>query len=494
VSPILLIHGYSAESRGTDYGSIKSIYGSLVDDLKSSNRVVIIDLSRYVSLNDSISIYDIARALDRVLNAEHPELLASGFNPIVHSTGALVIRNWIRLFSPKPSPVRNLIYLAGANFGSGWARIGQGQIARWGRYVFDNGSQRGVKLLHALELGSSQTIDVHLHFLRTGNRMLEDYQVQEYILVGTQADPLWFTFPVRYAKEDGSDGTVRVSGSNLNFNYLSIIPVPGAAAMRWAEVQAAVVNANQRLSFPEFYRINQISQPYFDRPEIPFAIPYHCAHSGDQYGIVSGSDTKEQVQRLIRSALAVPDRSSAQWSALVDPFHQETKTTYDTARNTLYRGPFNYLRDSRNQYDSHAQLILRLRDQDDQPIPVANTDIFFVSEQQQVGTTPVQELIEDTVVGGVSPNVITFYLRTNRFDIERNDWVYLVSGVQDFALEITAVEPLARTEDPTVAYVPLRIPFSNENIVRYVQANRTTIIDVQLVRLPRPETYMIVPS
>jgi hypothetical protein len=105
---------------------------------------------------------------------------------------------------------------AGANFGSGWAIIGEGQVARWGRYVFEHGAQRGAKVLEALELGSSQTLDVHLHFIEHGNRMLEDYLVQEYILVGTQADPEWFTIPVRYAKEDGSDGTVRVSGSNLS--------------------------------------------------------------------------------------------------------------------------------------------------------------------------------------------------------------------------------------------------------------------------------------
>jgi len=89
-----------------------------------------------------------------------------------------------------------------------------------------------------------------------------------------------------------TDQMAQLESQAVTFNYLSIIPLPGAAALRWAEVQAAIVTANQRLSFPEFYRINQISQPYFDRPEIPFAIPYHCAHSGDQYGIVSGSDTK----------------------------------------------------------------------------------------------------------------------------------------------------------------------------------------------------------
>jgi len=492
MTPILLIHGYSAESPQTDHDSIKKIYGSLADDLKASYPVVDVDLSRYVSLNDSVSIFDIARALDRVLNQEYPELLRSGFNPIIHSTGALVIRNWIKLFSPKPSPIRNLIHLAGANFGSGWAIIGEGQVARWGRYVFEHGAQRGAKVLQALELGSSQTLDVHLHFIEHGNRMLEDYLVQEYIIVGTQADPEWFTIPIRYAKEDGSDGTVRVAGSNLNFNYLSIVPAAETYTMRWTDIQSAVSNANSKQSFSQFYKIAQSSQPFFDRPEIPFAIPYQCAHTGDKYGIVSGSETKAQVQRLIKTALAVPEQSTTQWSALVDLFHKETETTYDLARKTLGGGLFNFLADQRNQYDAHAQVIFRLRDQDGQSIPIDNADIFFVSNQQLPGTTPIQQLIEDVVVSDVSPNVITFYLRTTRFDKDKNDWVYLLNSVQEFALEITAIEPLTSNRDPSVTYVPLRMPLSTENLVRLIQPHRTTVIDVQLVRVPSPDIYRIV--
>ena len=49
-------------------------------------------------------------------------------------------------------------------------------------------------------------------------------------------------------------------------------------------------------------------------------------------------------------------------------------------------------------------MIVRLRDQDGLPIPIANADIFFVSNQQEKGTTPIQSLMEDTSVSGVSPN------------------------------------------------------------------------------------------
>ena len=80
-----------------------------------------------------------------------------------------------------------------------------------------------------------------------------------------------------------------------------------------------------------------------------------------------------------------------------------------------------------------------------------------MSDEQQPGTTPIQQLIEDVVVSDVSRNVITFYLRTNRFDKDKNDWVYLLNGVQEFALEITAIDPLTSNRDPSVTYVPLSI-------------------------------------
>jgi hypothetical protein len=492
MKPILLIHGYSAESPEPDTASINAIYGDLADYLKTAfgADVISINISRYISLNDAVSIFDIARALDRALKQDHPALLQTGFHVIIHSTGALVIRYWLKLFSPKPSPIANLIHLAGANLGSGWAIIGRGQLARWGRFVLQNGAQRGLKVLQALELGSSETIDMHLHFLRPGNRMLEDYQIQEYIIIGTQADVGWFTIPIRYAKEDGSDGTVRVSASNLNFNYMRLVPRPEAFTLGWSEVQTAIANTNTTQPIPAYYQIDETSRPILDRREIPFAIPCNCAHTGDSSGIVSGTLPKTQVHGLIVSALSVPERSPDAWSALVDSFHQATASTYNTARAARPQIS-NFLVDHRNQYDAHAQVIIRIQDQDGHPVPIDSGDIFFVSEQQRKDTIPIQSLIEDTVVSNVSPNCICFYLRINRFDPSANDWVYRLGNVQDFALEITAIEPATPNHDPSVAYVPLRLPLSADKLAQWVQAHRSTIIDVTLVRLPAPQNYIV---
>ncbi|MEO6871296.1 MAG: alpha/beta hydrolase [Chthoniobacterales bacterium] len=281
MKPIVLIHGYSSESPTSDPTSIGNIYDDLPQRLRAAYNVVEIDLSRYVSLNDSVSVADIARAFNRALLEQHPTLLKDGFHVVIHSTGALVIRTWIRLFSPKPSPVANLVYLAGANFGSGWASIGQGQVARWGRFVFERGAQRGVKVLQALELGSSATLDLHLFFTQDGSRMLENFKVQEFIIIGTQADPGWFEFPIRYAHEDGSDGVVRASAGNLNFNYLTIQPNEGAALLAWPAIHAAVQAASVKGDFLSYYQVTTRSiAGVGPRQPVPFGIPFRCAHSG----------------------------------------------------------------------------------------------------------------------------------------------------------------------------------------------------------------------
>ena len=494
MKPVVLIHGYSAESPSADPTSIANIYGTLPQRLRGSYDVIEVDLSRYVSLNDSVSVADIARGLNRALLEQHPGLLESGFHVVIHSTGALVIRKWIADFSPKPSPVRNLVYLAGANLGSGWATIGQGQIARWGRFVFERGAQRGVKFLQSLEFGSSSTIDLHLSFMRQDSRMAEAYKVQEYIIVGTQADPSWFEFPIRYAHEDGSDGVVRVSASNLNFNYLEIGPKKDVAVLPWPAIQTAVQAAAAKADFPEYYEVKSTSYAGKNRLLVPCGIPYRCAHSGDTMGVISGTVPQEQIERMLKLALETPERTLTAWQRAVAAYDRETAQTFDNARRMQKPGLSNFLSDPRNQYDPHSQVIIRLRDQDGLPIPIGNSDIFFVSNQQEKGTTPIQSLMQDTSVSGVSPNVILFYLRVKKFQRKEQDWVDQLANVYDFALEITAIEPAAPSQNPLVSYLPLRIALNRRQMSNLIQPHRTTIIDVTLLRLPSPEVYQLIKS
>ena len=316
--------------------------------------------------------------------------------------------------------------------------------------------------------------------------MVEDYKVQEFVIVGTQADAAWFEFPVRYAHEDGSDGVVRVSASNLNFNHFEIGPKESVQFLPWPTVQAALDAAAAKADFPEYYELKSSSSAGKDRLPVPCGIPYRCAHTGDRMGIVSGTIPQEQVERMLKLALETPERTPAAWQRAVAAYDRETEQTFDSARTMQKPGLFNFLADPRNQYHAHAQVVIRLRDQDKLPIPIANSDIFFVSNQQEKGTVPIQMLIEDTAVSGVSPNAILFYLRVKKFVRKEKDWIDQLRDVFDFAIDITAIEPAAPQDDPLVAYLPLRIPLMSPVNTLTIQPHRTTIIDVTLLRLSAP--------
>ena len=128
------------------------------------------------------------------------------------------------------------------------------------------------------------------------------------------------------------------------------------------------------------------------------------------------------------------------------------------------------------------------------PIPIGSAEIFFVSEQGEKGTTPIQTLIEHASVSGISPNSLLFYLRVQKFDRKAKGWVDLLQNVSDFALEITAIEPAAPAQNPLVSYLPLRIPLSGRQVKNLIQPHRTTIIDVTLLRLPSPDLYQLIKS
>lgn len=488
MQPIVLIHGYSAESKDTDPASIESIYGSMPQALRTlygDSSVVEIDLSRYVSLEDGLHIDDISRAFDRALHSdEYAHLPAKGFDVIIHSTGALVIRNWLRKFSPRPSPLGNLIYLAGANLGSGWAHIGKGQLAKWGRMVFQAGTERGVRVLDALELGSEEAIDLHLFFTKAGNSPDKVYKVREHIIIGTQADEKWYEAPLRYAKEDGSDGVIRVAASNLNFIYCQLGPTAEALALDWqtvtAEVESHLERAGERSLY---YEKKNISVPgASNRPLLPFAIPYECAHSG-RMGVVTGDSCRQQVLKLIEQAIS-SDESN--WQDRVAFFENETNSTYAKVITKQKPSWWPWSGDPRNQYDKHAQVIFRLRDQDGRPIK--HFDIFFNSlEVAGKKSKPFGQLIEDNHLNDKSANVINFYFRVETFNTDQNKWLNQLDQAGVTYLEITATEP----ETNSIRYVPLRMKLSKALLKQWIQPHRTTIFDIELLRIPGPDVFMM---
>ncbi|WP_372808501.1 hypothetical protein [Pontiella sp.] len=487
MKPILLIHGYSSEGADKPAPDIYKGFIRELRDMFGAHNVTELDLSRWISLNDGICIDDVSFAMDRALKTEFPHLLAGGFNVVIHSTGALVVRNWIKKFSPMPSPIINLVHLAGANFGSGLAHIGQGQIARWGKELLA-GTGCGYRILDELEFGSWKTLDLHLHFLNDGTRMYEDYQVQEFCIIGSQVPKAMRVAPIRYVREDSSDSTVRVSGSNLNFNYISVKPTPAAYSLTQAKLAEVVDKRMEgKVVSDNYYRLErEVVTEARDTPKIPFTIPYEIAHSGDDMGIVTGEKHRAQLLRLVRMALETDPDVPGAYANVEKEFAQAQSVVFDTiARRRGLLSGWNL----HSQYEGHAQWIFRIRDQEGRP--VEHFDIYMNSKGKKNDVT-VPNMIEHRHSNRHDKGTMVFYLRTQAFSKRRkkNPWKELLDDVLPLDLEITGEEPLS----DDIEYVPLRVCMSPERLRRQLKSFQTTIVDVVLLRLPSAKVFNITPA
>jgi len=141
-------------------------------------------------------------------------------------------------------------------------------------------------------------------------------------------------------------------------------------------------------------------------------------------------------------------------------------------------------------------VIFRLRDQDGRP--VEHYDIFFNSiESKRDQSLPFSALIEDKHVNSNHGNIFTLYLRTSEFvdrpaatdvtDPLNKQWVLRVPKVNGCTLEVSAVEP----DTKMINYLPMRFEFTAEELNGWLVGHQTTVIDIQLLRLPQPGVFLI---
>jgi hypothetical protein len=220
------------------------------------------------------------------------------------------------------------------------------------------------------------------------------------------------------------------------------------------------------------------------RPAIPYAIVYETSHFGDKTGIVTGTKNRNSVMPLIKTALNTPYQPAA---------YARASKRFETALSTTFRrveklkgGLLDW--DKQEQYEGHAQLIIRLRDQFGEP--VEHFDINFKSKP----TAPehseqLENMIEDRRINNIDKGSITFYLRTQSFAAKNkaNKWVERLNRVAPIDVEITGTEALS----DEIAYVPLTLSLQPDQVNAAIQSFRTTVIDVTLVRLPSAHVFEI---
>ncbi len=200
----IILHGYS--DTYTSFRPLRDFLGA------QGFAVTDILLANYVSMEDNLTIQDLAKAFAAALAAQKVE---EPFNLIVHSTGALVAREWLARFyleAGKACPLTRLLMLAPANFGSPLAGLGK---TMFGRVIkgWESNFQTGTHILDALEMGSAYSWALAQRDLFGGRSFFRPEVCLTAVFVGTQPYNAGFR---QLVDKPGTDGTVYVCTANLN--------------------------------------------------------------------------------------------------------------------------------------------------------------------------------------------------------------------------------------------------------------------------------------
>jgi hypothetical protein len=266
---LIFVHGWSVTNTDT-YGSLPQALVAAAGAGNLDLKINHINLGRYISFHDEVSLDDIARALDQALR----DLPGNGptiqpFSCITHSTGGPVVRHWInRYYGPSrlpELPLQHLVMLAPANHGSTLAVLGKERVGRLKAWF--NGVEPGQRVLDWLALGSEgqwQLNQAYLDYDYTGGHFFP------FVLTGQGIDREFYDFLNNYLTESGSDGVVRVAGANMNYRYFAV------------KQQDELLSRNP----PTCRLAADPEQPVRVAPSVPLGVYAGYSHSGDKMGIM----------------------------------------------------------------------------------------------------------------------------------------------------------------------------------------------------------------
>jgi hypothetical protein len=227
--PVLLIHGYSAT--GKDFDPLCAMLKSPAQEGLNQEGINLIDLNvgNYISLNNEITIKDIAEGMERAIGL-HPKLKGvDEFDAIVHSTGMLVVRSWLTNLpagvgtNARLKRLKHLVGLAPATWGSPQAHKGRtwlGALVKGDHRLGPDFLNAGDEVLDGLELGSRFTWELaHLDLLGPAPYFgTGDDTPYVAVFIGNTS----YGGIKSVANDPGTDGTVRWAGCGLNTRKITL--------------------------------------------------------------------------------------------------------------------------------------------------------------------------------------------------------------------------------------------------------------------------------
>jgi hypothetical protein len=221
-NPFLIVHGWS-----DNYESFVPLQEWLETQYGPSLQVF---FANYDSMENHVTFDDLAAGLqarfDSLVATEKITLDPFSLDVIVHSTGGPVVRHWLYHYLKDrfggdltKCPIRRLIMLAPANFGSRLAAEGKSALAKLFKGGLAHGFETGELILDGLELGSPQLYGMAMNDLFSGKSFypcVSNRGPFVFVFSGASTYGKLRGLVAPGANEDGSDGTIRASAASLN--------------------------------------------------------------------------------------------------------------------------------------------------------------------------------------------------------------------------------------------------------------------------------------
>src|SRR3989337_2781839 len=210
---VLIVHGWS-----DSYESFQPLKNLLV---AAGYQTAPVFLGTYASMRDDVTFDDLATGLQRRFTEMGKDgtltLEPFSLDIIVHSTGGPVVRHWLNYYLTEVCkgdlarcPVRSLIMLAPANFGSRLASQGKSALAKLFKGGMEHGFQTGKRILEGLELGSPVLWRIAEGDLLPGERRYPCTPKGPFVYVMSGSDTYGHLkgLVAKGANENGSDGQI----------------------------------------------------------------------------------------------------------------------------------------------------------------------------------------------------------------------------------------------------------------------------------------------
>jgi lipase (class 2) len=471
-NPILIIHGWS-----DNYESFKPLKGWFNANGYKAEEVL---LGNYESMEDHVTFDDLAVGfqvqLDALVKAGRlPALRPHALDVVVHSTGGPVFRHWLNYYldgicrgDRSRNPIRSVVMLAPANFGSRLAAQGKSALAMLFKGGVSHGFQTGRLILEGLELGSPVLWRMAERDLFCDASIYPTDPAHGpfvFVLSGTATYGELKGLVAKGANEDGSDGTIRASAAALNSIKVDL---------DFTDPANPGVAVKMQRNEPFAFRL----------------VP------DKNHSTVVPRDPAEAhpTLSLIQQCLAVKDLD--QYRVLRQAFEDHDQAYY-AAQQAV---------DDGERVHAHQQFVFRVRDELGNTVPDYRIDFHVVDgtiansawgdEKVMAGLKRYQDftrVLQDDVIVDVQPHskdpsYRTFFVNLDRLAALREELRQRAPDAY-IAMNLDAAGPTPDLTYDTdrLKYLPVDRPIgagAGGQPVTFFCRNTTTLVDIQIQRVP----------